>query len=79
MLITKYLLVFLLLFISDVLWTLYIRWSSRGLAVRAALTSVFIWAASAWTFLEFIDDRFVIIPASVGAFLGTYLTIKFDK
>lgn len=73
----KYLIIFFALFFADIVWALYIRWSARGLAFRSGVASIFIYIVSAFTFGEFIKDAWVLIPTSLGAFAGTYVTIKY--
>lgn len=76
----KYIIIFLALFLTDIIWALYIRWSAKGLAFRAATLSILIYVFGAFTFAEFIKDAWVLIPASMGCFAGTYATIKWlDK
>lgn len=75
----KHVAIFFALFFTDIVWALYIRWSAKGLAFRAAVSSIFIYTIGAFTFAEFIKDLWVVIPASLGCFFGTYVTIKFDS
>lgn len=76
----KYFIIFLALFVTDIIWALYIRWAANGKALRAALSSILIYVIGAFTFGEFIKDAWVLIPASMGCFAGTYATIKWlDK
>lgn len=79
LIIHKYLFVFLLMFITDVIWALYIRWSASGKAFRAAISSMFIFAVGAFTIGEFVRDSYIIIPAALGCFCGTFLTVKLDS
>ena len=76
---TKYVIIFFALFFTDIIWALYIRWSARGLALPAGIASIFIYAIGAFTFAEFIKDVWVLVPASIGCFFGTYLTVRFDN
>lgn len=73
----KWIAIFLALFFTDIVWALYIRWSSRGKATRAGIASIFIYVVSAFTIGEFIKDIWILIPASAGGFCGTYVTIKY--
>jgi len=73
----KYLIIFIALLITDVIWALYIRWSASGKAFRAAVLSILIYVIGAFTFAEFIKDTWVLIPAAAGCFVGTYITIKY--
>jgi len=73
----KYTIIFIALLITDIVWALYIRWSASGKAFKAALLSILIYVIGAFTFAEFIKDSWVLIPASLGCFVGTYVTIKY--
>lgn len=76
----KYFFIFVALFFTDIIWALYIRWSASGKAFKAAILSVLIYIVGAFTFAEFIKDAWVLVPASIGCFAGTYATIKWlDK
>jgi hypothetical protein len=75
----KFVVIFFALFLTDIVWALYIRWSANGLALKAAIASIFIYVIGAFTFAEFIKDFWVIIPASLGCFVGTYITVKLDS
>jgi len=77
--IVKFIAVFIALFVADVIWTLYIRWSAKGLAFKAASAGSALWLCSAFVFIEVVKDYMVIVPALAGSFLGTYVTIKWDK
>jgi len=73
----KWIVIFIALFFTDIVWALYIRWSSQGKAARAGIASIFIYVIGAFTIGEFIKDVWVLIPASIGCFAGTYVTIKY--
>lgn len=73
----KYFIIFIALLFTDVIWALYIRWSARGKAVKAATASILIYVIGAFTFGEFIKDAWVLIPAGLGCWIGTYITIKY--
>lgn len=75
----KYFVIFLAIFVADIIWTLYIKWAADGKAAKAGFASIFIYIVSAFTFGEFVKDAWVLIPASLGAFFGTYCTIKASK
>jgi hypothetical protein len=76
----KYIAIFFALFVTDIIWALYVKWTSRGEAIKAALASFFIYVIGAFTIGEFIKDPWVLIPAGLGCFVGTYITITyFDK
>jgi len=73
----KYIVIFFALILTDIVWALYIRWSANGKALKAGLASILIYVVGAFTFGEFIKDVWILIPASLGCFVGTYVTIKY--
>jgi len=73
----KYIVIFFALVITDVVWALYIRWAAKGKALKAGLSSILIYVIGAFTFGEFIKDAWILIPAGLGCFVGTYVTIKY--
>lgn len=74
----KYIIIFFALFFTDIVWTLYIRWAAAGLALKAAIMSVFIYIIGAYTFLELVKDPYIMFPAAFGCLIGTYFTIRWD-
>jgi multidrug transporter EmrE-like cation transporter len=73
----KWIVIFIALFFTDIIWALYIRWSSKGKAFKAGIASIFIYVVGAFTIGEFIKDAWILIPAGLGCFCGTYFTIKY--
>lgn len=73
-----YIIVFLAMFAMDMVWTLYIRALAQGRAVKAASLSALVYSISALSFVEIVKDTYLLIPAALGAFLGTYYTLKWD-
>jgi hypothetical protein len=75
----EYLFTFLLVFATDILYTYYLK----------AVTSDKILAASFWatacTFcaavaaISYVEDHYMLIPALIGAFVGTYVGMKYFK
>ena len=70
--------VFLSSLILDILWAFCIRRISTGRAFQAASFSFFITFVSGFITVEFVNNRWYLIPAAIGAFVGNYLTVKFD-
>jgi len=76
----KYIVIFFALVLTDIVWALYIRWAANGKALKAGLSSILIYVIGAFTFGEFIKDAWILIPAGLGCFVGTYVTIRWlDK
>ena len=71
-------LVFLATFITDVLWTLLVRRTTQGRALSASIYSTLIVLLSAVAITSFVENGWYVIPSALGAFAGTYLTVKID-
>ncbi len=71
-------LIFLATAASDVLWVFYIRRTSKGKAISAAAFSSMIVLLGGFVVLAYVDNRWYLIPAAFGAFVGTILSIKLD-
>lgn len=75
---TKFLLIFLATMLSDIIWVFYIRRISDGKAVSAAIFSSLIVLLGGFVILGYVGNKWYLVPAAIGAFVGTIITIKFD-
>jgi len=73
------LLVFLTVAVSDGIWTAYIVSTSEHRALTASLWSALLVLASWYIVISYQKDKRMIIPAILGAFVGTYLTLIITK
>jgi hypothetical protein len=69
-------LVFCLACAVDFLWASYIRHTAAGSAMKSAVYAMAIVVAGSLTTLFYVRDPRLIIPAALGAFLGTYLCVR---
>jgi hypothetical protein len=75
----KSLLVFFAVAIVDVFWTRYFQATAEKKATQAGIFSSFIILFGAISTRAYVHDGWLIIPAALGAYLGTYLTVKYHK
>lgn len=75
----EHVLVFLFVTISDILWTLFIRAVHEDKVMLASIVSTFIILLTAGTAISYISDHWKLIPAALGAFVGTFITMKYIK
>ena len=75
----KFLLVFIAVFFADICWTLYFIKVDEKKPVSAAFWGTSIYALSAFSVLNYSHDGLYLIPALLGAFSGTYLSVKYNK
>lgn len=65
-------LVFIVDFIVDFAWSMYIKSLANNQSLRAAGWSAFISLAGGVTVIAYVDNNWLLIPAVVGGAIGTY-------
>lgn len=63
--------------LADGLWALWMGAVAAGHPVAAGLYSVGLICCGAFVTVAYVQDRWQLIPASVGAFVGTYLSVRY--
>lgn len=71
-----YILVFLSVCAADALWAEYIQAVADNRALLAGLYSIFVYLAGAYAVTKYIENKKMLIPAILGAFIGTYITVQ---
>jgi presenilin-like A22 family membrane protease len=69
--------VFLVYVIIDCLYAAYVISVSRGQALLAATCTSIIYSLLAFGVLSYSKNVWYIVPLASGAFLGTFITVKF--
>lgn len=72
----KYVLAFFLMVLLDYGWAKYIAGVADRKALAASIWSVIIYLVGASLVLLVVEDRAIMIPASIGTFVGTYIAVK---
>jgi hypothetical protein len=67
------------MFLADVCWAYYFIKIDERRSVDAGIWAVFIYVFGAFTVTSYMEDRSLIIAATIGAFLGTYCTVEYKK
>ena len=65
--------------LTDICWGLYIMKVGEKKALPASIWGAIIPFLSANTILMYVDDHSFMWAAVIGAFIGTYITIKYLK
>lgn len=60
----------------DIMWAWYIQHTAQNDAWRASLTAVGLTVFGAGLTLEYVHNRWLLIPAGLGAFAGTFIPLK---
>lgn len=66
--------VFLALAVADATWVFYIRAIANEQHWYAAGIAVVLLVVGAYATVSYVEDKRMIVPAAVGAFVGTLLT-----
>lgn len=72
----KFLIILIISSLVDSIWVYYIQGVADKAPHKAAISGVLIYLSSIFVTLQVIDNNLSIIPASIGAYIGTYLTVK---
>lgn len=72
---TKAGVVFLAVVISDFVWAKYMAAVAAKSAMEAASWAVLVIALGAYLVVSYVEDKRMVAPACIGAFIGTYLAI----
>lgn len=61
--------------VSDWVWANYMLGVTNRLALEASLWASAVIVLGAFVVLSYVDDKRLVIPAAIGAFIGTYLAV----
>jgi hypothetical protein len=76
---SKALLIFFTYIVIDVLYALYVICVNKRKAFASAMVSSGIYSLGAFGVVSFSKNLLYIVPLATGAFLGTYIVVKFEK
>lgn len=71
--------VFIAIAIADVCWTYYFIKIEERKSLPAGLWGAGVYLCGAFAVVSYTTDRSLIIPAVLGAILGTYLTVEYKR
>lgn len=75
----SYILTFFAIFFVDIFYTYYLKAINDNAALKASLWGVVVWLIGSLAVIEYTINHWLLIPACLGAFAGTYVGIKFRK
>jgi uncharacterized membrane protein YfcA len=74
-----YLITFIAVFLTDVLYIYFIKSIQDNKAVQAAFWSVVVTATASITVINYTENHWTLIPALAGAFFGTLVGMRVRK
>ena len=76
---TKFFIVMFAMILTDVCWTVYFIQVEERRSIAAGLWSASIMLTGAIVTTNYVEDRSLLIPALIGAFIGTAATVEYKK
>ena len=74
-----YIITFTLVFVVDIIYTYYLKAVTESRALTSSFWGAACWLVGSLAVIEYTADHWLLIPACLGAFCGTYVGIKFRK
>lgn len=74
--ILKFIIVFIVVTLSDMAWAKYMLYVAEKKAMPSAIWGTLIMVGSMVSVISYTQDSRLIPAALLGAFIGTYLTVK---
>lgn len=75
----SYIYVFLILFILDLAWSFYLNNVKQGNPTSSASWAAFLYLLGASATISWVNNPWMLVPAAVGAFAGTYVGVWWNK
>ena len=75
----SYILTFIAVFFVDIFYTYYLKSVNESKALKASFWGAVVWLIGSLAVIEYTANHWLLIPACIGAFAGTYVGIKIRK
>lgn len=75
----KFMLVLILMTIFDIAWAQMLYRITERKSLQAGLWSAGVYIISAFITISYVTDPLLLFPGAIGAFLGTFLTVKYES
>lgn len=75
----SYVFTFLAVFFVDIFYTYYLKAVTESQATTASIWGAVVWLIGSIAVIEYTADHWLLIPACIGAFCGTWVGIKFRR
>lgn len=69
--------VFVVYVFFDILYAMYVLCVSRQQALRASAISAALYSLGAYGVMSYLHNPWYLIPLACGAFIGTYIAVKY--
>jgi len=72
----SYIFTFIAIFFVDIFYVYYIKSVNESHALRASFWGAAMWLVASFAVIEYTSNHWLLIPACLGAFAGTWVGIK---
>ena len=76
---TEWVATFFALFFTDVFYTYYLKAVNNNKPLLSSFWAVIVFFIASVAVINYTTDHWLLIPACLGAFCGTYVGIRFAK
>lgn len=72
----SYITTFIAVFVVDIFYTYYLKSINENAALKSGFWGAVVWLIGSFAIINYTADHWLLIPACLGAFFGTYVGIK---
>ena len=72
----SYITTFIAVFVVDIIYTYYLKAVNDNAGIKAGFWGGVVWLIGSYAVIEYTADHWLLIPACLGAFFGTWVGIK---
>jgi uncharacterized membrane protein YfcA len=76
MTVLSFIITFIAVTVVDIFYTYYLKSVNENKAVVAGFWGAVVWLIGSIAVIEYTSDHWLLIPACIGAFFGTWIGIK---
>lgn len=75
----SFIVTFIAVFVVDIFYTYYLKSINENKALTAGFWGAVVWLIGSIAVIEYTANHWLLIPACIGAFCGTWVGIKLRK
>ena len=75
----EYIMTFFAMFFTDIFYTYYLKSVQEEHKIKASLWAVIVFIAACTVVINYTTNHWLLIPAGIGAFFGTYVGMILRK
>jgi hypothetical protein len=72
----EYIFTFIAIFFVDIFYVYYLKSVTESSALKASFWGAAMWLVASFAVIEYTANHWLLIPACLGAFCGTWVGIK---